>query len=70
MDAKASYRERSRSDRRRVKRFKSPNTDRMPGIKVPDSNIPGKYTYFFFRTKKRRDEAFKQYDNAVKINPK
>ncbi len=70
MKAQDSYRERSRNDKRKVKRFKSPDVSKMPGFKVPNPNVVGKWTYFFFKTKRRRNEMFHKYDGSVKIDPK
>ncbi len=68
--ASSSYRERSKHDKRSVKRFASPDISKMYILSVPSPNIPGKTTEFYFATALRRDEALKRYPNARSINPK
>ncbi len=70
MKAQDSYRERSRNDKRKVKRFASPDVTKMYILSVPSPYIPGKTTEFYFATALRRDEALKRYPNARSINPK
>ncbi len=68
--AKDSYRERAAQNRRRVKRFKSPDVTKLYGLAVPDLHITGKYCQYYFRTKKLRNEAKIRFVDAKEINPK
>ena len=65
--ASDSYLNRSRTDRRRVRKIRSPNTDKMPGLVVPDPIIKGKYTEHYYKTATKRNQAMKKYKDAIKI---
>ncbi len=66
--ANSSYRERAKNDRKRAKRFKAPDTTKMWCLNVPDPNISGKYTQYYFSSKAKRDKRFKDM-GGIKIDP-
>ena len=70
MKAQDSYRERSKHDKRKVKRFASPDVTKLFGLAVLDPNIAGKYTRFYYRSESKRDEALIKYPGAILLNPK
>lgn len=65
-NAKDSFRHRAKSNRRKVKRLKAPDTDKMWGFHVPSMRLVG-----YRKTKKQRDETVKKYvDYEVELfNP-
>ncbi len=68
-NASDSYRVRALNSKKRAKRFVSPDITKMFGLSIPDPTIAGKYTYYYFRTKSKRDKIIKRYPGAKEINP-